>query len=145
LEKLVFGSKQERFVPSTSPVPEPSDQPVTVATSTQAQTKQITYTRTTKGAAEKASLVHPGRNKLPDHLRREDIVLEPDNIPKGSIRIGELITEQLEYLPGELYVKRYIRPKYLIPAREQDTPTKIITADLPVQPIDKCTGQALAY
>src|SRR5438093_3533746 len=73
LEKMVFGSKQERFVPS--PAPAPLDAP--------AETKQITYTRTIKTtAALQEPAQHPGRNKLPDHLRREDIVLEPDNIPK---------------------------------------------------------------
>jgi transposase len=130
LEKIAFGSKQERFAPS-------SNQPDGALTST-AETKQITYTRTLKSSEEKKSVVHPGRNKLPDHLRREGIVLEPLHLPEGSIRIGELITEQLEYKPAELYVKRYIRPKYLVPAAPQETETKIIVADLPIQPIEKC-------
>ena len=139
LEKMAFGSKQERFVSSTSPAPEAVHQQVAVPPSTtEEQTTQITYTRTRKATVMNVPVIHPGRNKLPAHLRREDIVLEPVNLPKGSIRIGELITEQLEYKPAELYVKRYIRPKYLVPPLLKDSPAKIMVAELPIQPIDKC-------
>lgn len=138
LEKIAFGSKQERFVPSASPLPQAVSAPATVVAATTEQPTQITDTRTLKGTVKKMPLVHPGRGRLPGHLRREDIVLEPLHLPEGSLRIGELITEQLEYKPAELYVKRYIRPKYLVPAAPEQTETKIITASLPVQPIDKC-------
>jgi transposase len=134
LEKIAFGSKQERFVPSASPVV--ADPSVPVAVSTPEQTTQITYTRTQKTRVQK--VIHPGRGKLPDHLRREDIVLEPIFLPQGSIRIGELISEQLEYIPAELYVKRYIRPKYVLPTAPGDTDAKIIVVPLPIQPVDKC-------
>ncbi len=140
LEKIAFGSKQERFVPSAaSPAPAAADQQAVVATNpTAEQTTQITDTRSRKATSEKVPVLHPGRGKLPAHLRREDIVLEPAHVPKGSIKIGELVSEQLEYRPAELYVKRYIRPKYLVPAAPEQTEAKIIVADLPVQPIDKC-------
>lgn len=134
LEKIAFGSKQERFVPSPLLVPEATSAPATVVAATTEQTTQITYTRTLK----KKPVVHPGRGKLPEHLRREEIVLEPPHLPEGSLRIGELITEQLEHKPAELYVKRYIRPKYLVPAAPEETGAKIMVAELPVQPIDKC-------
>ncbi len=65
-------------------------------------------------------------------------MLEPLHLPKGSIRIGELITEQLEYIPAELYVKRYIRPKYVLPVQPGAIEAKIIVAPLPIQPIEKC-------
>ncbi len=109
-----------------------------VATVTVTDTKEITYTRTDI-AVEKKPLVHPGRGRLPDPLRREDIVVKPDHVPEGSVKIGELITEQLECTQGELFVKRFIRYKYLLPAvSEQDnTSSTIITADLPVQPLEK--------
>jgi FtsZ-binding cell division protein ZapB len=101
LEKRAFGSKQERFVPSASPVAlEPS---ATVAVSVKEQTKQHTSVGSTfKDTTAKKPLVHPGRGKLPEHLRRKDIVLEPVFVPQGSIKIGELITEQPEYRPAEL-------------------------------------------
>ena len=140
LEKMIFGSKQERFVASSPPVlaPPSAQREQTQAVCTAAEIKQITYTRPAKATIAKKPVVHPGRSKLPEHLRREDIVLEPAFIPQGSIKIGELITEQLEYIPAELYVKRYIRPKYVVPTEPGATDTKIIVAPLPIQPIDKC-------
>ncbi|PWV48106.1 IS66 family transposase [Chitinophaga sp. S165] len=81
--------------------------------------------------------MHLGRNKLPDHLRKEEIILEPDHIPDGSKKIGQIETEQLECIPAELYIKKYIRPKYLLPT-EKTIESTIIIADLPTQPIDKC-------
>ncbi|MBE7172682.1 MAG: IS66 family transposase [Williamsia sp.] len=50
--------------------------------------------------------------KLPEHLERRDIIVEPDET-QGMRKIGEEITEELEYEPGKLYVNRYIRPKYV--------------------------------
>ncbi len=113
LEKMIFGSRHERFVAPAAATQMSLDiQAEAVATVTLTDTKQIAYTRT-EVSVEKKPLVHPGRGKLPDHLRREDIVIEPTDIPEGSRKIGELITEQLECTPAELYVKRYIRPKYV--------------------------------
>jgi len=73
---------------------------------------------------------------LPEHLRREEIILEPDSIPQGAKRIGEEVTEELEYQPGELYVNRYVRPKYASPAAE-DGKTSILIAPTPVRPLEK--------
>jgi len=61
---------------------------------------------------------HPGRMKLPDHLRRETILLKPDGDMIGLRKIGEEVTGILDYVPGELYVKQYIRPKYAAPLDE---------------------------
>ena len=36
----------------------------------------------------------------------------------NAIRIGEEITEVMEYIPGKIYVRRIIRPKY---AKEPST------------------------
>lgn len=139
LEKMVFGSKHERFV---SPAAPPQQLALdlladTVAACSVTEAKKITYTKT-KVAVEKKPIVHPGRGKLPEHLRRVELVIEPENIPEGSIKIGELITEQLECTPAEFYVNKFIRPKYLIPSQAQSDNAKIVTAPLPVQPIDKC-------
>lgn len=139
LEKMIFGSRHERFVApavSTSQL-SLNLQAEAVADISVASTKQVSYTRT-KVVVEKKVPLHPGRGKLPDHLRREDIIVEPASIPEGSIKIGELITEQLECTPSELYVKRYIRYKYKVPDPPNGENTIILTADLPVQPIDKC-------
>jgi len=140
LEKMLFGSKQERFVP-TSPTTTSQLtldlQADAIATCNVVEEKQITYTKTTV-AIEKKPLVHPGRNKLPGHLKRVVTVIEPDNIPEGSIKIGETVTEQLDCNPMEFFVNQTIRNKYLVPSQAEDDNSKIIIAPLPVQPIDKC-------
>ncbi len=56
----------------------------------------------------------PVRLPLPDYLRREKEVIEPEGIDENWIRIGEEITETLEYKPGELFVRQIIRPKYVL-------------------------------
>jgi transposase len=56
----------------------------------------------------------PVRLPLPDDLRREEEVIEPDGIDENWIRIGEEVTEVLEHKPGELYVRRIVRPKYAL-------------------------------
>jgi transposase len=56
----------------------------------------------------------PVRQPLPDHLRREKEVIEPEGIDENWVRIGQEVTEILEHKPGELYVRQIIRPKYAL-------------------------------
>lgn len=65
-------------------------------------------------------------------LPRKEIVIEPAEDTTGMKKIGEEITEELEYKPGSLYVNRYIRPKYARPNDEG-----IVTGMLPTRPIEK--------
>jgi len=51
---------------------------------------------------------------LAEQLRREVEVIEPEGIDETWVRIGEEVTEQLEHKPGELNVRRIIRPKYAL-------------------------------
>ncbi len=73
-------------------------------------TEIITYERR-KPENEKKQ---PVRLPLPEHLRREEETIEPEGIDENWVRIGEEVTEQLEHKPGELYVRRIIRPKYAL-------------------------------
>lgn len=61
----------------------------------------------------------PRRNqgRLPNHLEREDVVIEPEAgaCPdcQGDLHvIGEDVSEQLDYVPAKLKVKRIRRPRY---------------------------------
>jgi transposase len=59
---------------------------------------------------KQATEVKPtGRHALPAHLPKVDIVLELIEDTSGLEKIGEEITEQLDYTPGKLLVRRYIR------------------------------------
>jgi transposase len=57
----------------------------------------------------------PVRRPLPDHLPREDAVHEPACLcPRcsGALRkLGEDVTEELEYVPSHFKVIRHVRPK----------------------------------
>jgi transposase len=62
----------------------------------------------------------PKRQPLPDHLPRQEVVHQPAddgacNCPdcgKGMARLGEDVTEVLDYVPGHFQVIRHVRPKY---------------------------------
>ena len=74
---------------------------------------------------------------LPAHLPREEEVIEPENVPENAKKIAEAITEILEYKPGKIFVRRIVRPKYLLPKQEQ-----IITAELPTLPLPRANAGA---
>lgn len=79
---------------------------------------------------------------MPETLRRNTIILQPDTDVTGLKKIGEEVTEVLDYIPGELYVKQYIRPKYAQPLDEINN--TVITASLPGRMMEKCmAGEGL--
>ncbi len=120
LKRLFHGSKSERFI---------------AADESKLATKAETVTSTTKevdpsvNKAEKAN--GHGRPKLPAHLQREEIVLEPAIDLSGAKMIGTVETEILEYIEARIIVKKYIRAKYLLPDGS------IVIADLPSLPIPR--------
>ncbi len=73
-----------------------------------------------------------GRMALPEELRRETIIIEPAEDVSDCIRIGEEVTEVLDLVPAEFYVKRYVRPKYARPNGEG-----IVIGLLPERVIEK--------
>ena len=139
LKKMIFGSRQERFVPLPSDHPQLSlgIEAEAVATSV-VSTQKINYTRTNV-TVEQQPLLHPGRMKLPESLRREEIRIEPAGDLSGCKMMGEEVTEVLEYAPGELYVKKYRRVKYVKPDN-----TGILIGELPQRPLEKAmAGEGL--
>ena len=129
LRKLIFGAKSERFKE------EPKEQLTLelfpeVIEKQDLEEEKITYTR--KKAVEKKQ---PVRTQLPLNLVRKTEIIEPQNIPEGAKKIGENITEVLEYDPGKVYVRQIIRPKYVvenpIKTLDFDSEKVILTADMP--------------
>jgi len=135
-KKAIFGSKSERFVSSEEQFPQqlsldlnmPEPLPITT------QKETITYERE-KPIEEKKEI--PFRCALPAHLPRIEEIIEPEVIPVGAKKIGEQITEQLELNPGTVYVKKTIRPQYILPKQQGEVESRIIIAELPSQPIPK--------
>src|SRR6478735_868100 len=139
LQKMIFGSRHERFVPATSNDPQLSldIQTEPIGTRIITDTQKITYTR--NKIVEDKAVHHPGRMKLPEDLRREEIIIEPTGDTTGCKKMGEEITEVLEYQPGELYVKQYKRIKYAKPDN-----AGVLIGELPVRPIEKAmAGEGL--
>ena len=134
LKRLIFGTKSERFVS-----PDPSQLSLftlDIPEQTPKKEEQISYTRT-KAQKEKKQ---PLRGEIPAHLPRVTEVIEPENIPQGAKKIGEVKTEVLEYQPAEIYVKCYIRPKYIVDSSDEHT--NIVIAQLPSFPIPKSNAGA---
>ena len=138
LKRMVFGAKRERFVPADSNQASLFDLP-------QQEVKpepkeEITYTRN-----KPSSRKQPLRLELAPHLPRREEIIEPEGLQEGAIKIGEAVTEILEYDPATVYVRKIVRPKYITSSNDEQT---IITiADLPTLPIPKGNAGAgiLAY
>ncbi len=130
LKRMIFGSKSERFISNEDPHQvslfeqeyQPEEEP-------KKEQKVDGYTR------EKKPKKQPLRSELPAHLPRREETIEPKNIPAGAKRIGETVTEVLEYHPSSLYVRRIVRPKYIIDSTDEKT--NIIIGALPPFPIPK--------
>ena len=78
----------------------------------------------------------PVRKPLPDHLPRREQILEAGNACSdcgGKLkRVGEDVTEELEYVPGRFVVNRYVRPRMACACCEQ-----FHQAPLPSRPIER--------
>jgi len=88
---------------------------------------------------------HPGRIPIPEHLERVEIVLDIPEEKKVCPetgrplkKIGEEVSEKLEYRPGKLIVNVYKRPKYASPDSIASGQVGVITAPMPDHPIEKC-------
>jgi transposase len=109
-----------------------------------AEKEIISYTRTKPEKIKN----QPVRLPLPDYLRREKEVIEPEGIDENWIRIGEEITEILEHKPAELFVRQIIRPKYALKKEQQeqidqdDTQKNIQIAALPLLPLPRSNASA---
>jgi len=130
LKRLIFGSKRERFVSVADDQASlfdfgPQQQEVL------SKREQITYERA------KAEKKKPVRLFLPSHLERRKEIIEPKDVPADAKKIGDEVTEILEYTPGSLFVRAIIRPKF---ALAQDK--GIVIAELPSLPIPKSNAGA---
>jgi transposase len=128
--RMIFGSKSERFVPNNDgqlkidfgPEFEKEAEP-------KVETESISYTRKKKSKKE---VPGHGRALLPAHLPRKEEVILPEGDLEGKIKIGEAVTEILEFEPGSLFVRRIVRPKYA-----EENGEGVVIADMPSLPIPK--------
>jgi len=136
LKRMIFGSRSERHIGH-----DPSQLNLGLDVETieepEKETEQITYSRS-KPDNKKGSAI---RLALPSHLHREEHIIEPAEDTTGASlpdcviqagKIGEVVTEILEYTPGKFYVEKYVRPKYVFPKEE-----RIVIGELPSLPIPR--------
>ena len=132
-KRLIFGSKRERFIATDA-----GQQSIFEEESAAEPEKEtLTYQRNKPAKKSKAK-----RLLLSESLPRDEQVILPEGVdPENSIKIGEKISEVLEYTPGKLYVIRTVRPVY------KQADESIVVADLPTQVIPNGNAGAslLAY
>jgi len=129
LYKLINGFKSESFITQTvvDQLTLFSEDPVTIPDEVPQET--ITYSRDKKK--------HQGRNALPEHLPVREVIIEPEEDTTGLKKIGEEVTETLEYTPASLIKRKTIRPKYA-----KADGQGVLIAELPTRPIDKSIVEA---
>jgi len=132
LKRLLFGPRRERLpeapgqghlfdaetAVSAPPAPTPDETETAAAPRTRRRTEH-------------------GRRPIPDHLLRQDV---PHDVPEADrtcpcgrarTKIGEDVTEQLDYVPGKIIVLRHVYPKYACSCC-QDGVTAAPTAPAPI-------------
>ena len=132
MNRLLFGSKRERFVQNTDENQMTLPFEVEQEDAPEKEKEVVTYVR-----EKKKHKNHPGRLPLPSHLPVEEIVLEPKEDTTELKCIGKEVTEQLELVPAKLFIKRFIRPRYIKPTDSDALNHEGVIAALPSFPIEK--------
>jgi transposase len=81
-----------------------------------------------------------GRKALPNNLHRETVVVDIPEAEKQAIggkwtKIGEEVSEKLDFTPSSLFVRRIVRPKYVV--RFENKPDQLKIAELPPEALPK--------
>ena len=129
LQRMIFGAKSERFVPASSPNQMSLDIESEAAVIPEPEEVTIEAHDRKKKANDKK---HPVRMPFPAELLREEIILDPKEDMSGYKKIGEEITEELEYIEPKLFVRRFIRTRF---AKEDNS--AVIIAPMPTRVIEK--------
>ncbi len=135
LRRMLFGRKSERFIPSDpSQLKLDFEGVAELKEEREYAALQASETTARRAPAPRAKRLAEDRQRriFSEHLERRDEIIEPDEIPSESRRIGEEVTELLEYKPGELYIRRLIRPKYALPDGEG-----VVIGELPSLPLPR--------
>lgn len=126
-QKKFFGQSRERFVN-----PDQLALPFVSSTETTTQKEEV-FLEKIAYVRKKNKKKHPGRMKLPDHLPVKEIEIYPEGDLSEMVCIGKEITEELECIPEQFYIKRYIRYKYA----PRDKNGKVHIGMLPTRIIEK--------
>src|SRR5690606_20492005 len=83
-----------------------------------------------------------GRRKLPDNLKRVPEIIDiPESVKQATggtwHKIGEEISEKLDYRPSSLFVRQIVRPKYVVRFPDSNQPDEMKIAELPPDALPK--------
>jgi transposase len=130
LQKM-FGRSSEKLDPAQLQMFLDQAAALTVPAMADAPTETVTFERRVKGH---------GRDSFPAHVKRHDILLEPDAkelhctvCGKNFCRIREEVTERGHFVPGYWEIKRYIRGVWACKAGCGS----VVTAALPPALVEK--------
>ncbi len=133
LKRQLFGKKSEKLDASQRMLFEQLYEETKAKVENQRRPKS-------KTPKSRSNTRHKGRNPLPEDLPRETIDIEPSEDEKicptchtQKQRIGEDVTEKLEYVPASFKVKKYVRHKYAC----KQCQNNISIGSLPAMAIDK--------
>ncbi len=155
--RLVFGQTRERFVPTQSPQQASLFAPHLAPQSNTENSATAVVEAAPKKKGQEAGKPNPnhnGRNQFPAHLPRMVEILTPEIVvanPTDFNKIGQEITETLDYTPAKLFVVQRVREKYVIKeavknaAQEPHTEhllEGVIIAPMPERPLPKCIAEA---
>jgi len=112
LQKMIFGPKSDRFKLPTEVPANQLSLGMSVDTVAEVEVKKTTVKEHDRTKVKIEPKKHPGRHALPSNLRREEIIIEPQEDVTDCTRLEDEVTEVLEVNP-EFYVKRYVRRKYI--------------------------------
>lgn len=131
LKKQMFGKKSEKLNPHQRLMFQ--DLYDEIQAKLQAQTPK-------PSKRKRANANHQGRKPLPADLPRDTVEIEPPDEEKlcpdchqEKQRIGEEVTEKLDYIPASIRVRRIVRPKFACRHCE----THVSIAELPPMALDK--------
>ncbi|GGF51057.1 transposase [Aliidongia dinghuensis] len=112
LRRMQFGQSSERLNRQIEQLELQLEELETVEAQVEAQAEASGQVST------RPERMRPKRRPLPDHLPRQDILHEPADActcsacGAGMSKLGEDVTEVLDYVPGRFQVLRHVRPKY---------------------------------
>ena len=137
LERRVFGTSSERLTQAdlSNFLPALADVPGNVYKAPEIVPTELTSR--TKQPLEKAGGL---RTHIPEHVEKVDIEMIPAEVqadPGSYKKIGEEVTQRLDYVPGKIICKRYIQPKY----KDIRASGTILQQSPPPTVIDKCLAE----
>lgn len=141
LRRMLFGQKRERF--EASPIQLPLDFGQNLSEQDIAALQEVINQKVEKVKEEEKKEPrgpHLGRSPLPKHLPVKELLLEPLEDTTDMVRIGQEVSDSLQYEPSRYYIQRIVRPKYAPKAagKPLQEPVHVAIAELPQSVFAKC-------